>query len=74
MKRITLIALILVGLFGITSIAYSFCTAPPFGCTNCPTCGGIGTVFLQKEVGSGLVKTCIYYLKCWKGHVWNCAN
>jgi len=74
MRKIVLIALILVGIFGIVSIAYSFCMGPPFGCTNCPTCGAIGTVFYKKEVGSGFSKTCLYYLKCWQGHVWNCAS
>lgn len=74
MRKIVIIGLLLVALFGITNLAYSWCIGPPYGCTTCTTCGGIGQVFLQKEVGTGLSKTCIYYLKCWKGHVWTCAS
>jgi hypothetical protein len=74
MRKTMVIGLLVVGLLGITSLAYSWCIGPPFGCTTCPTCGSIGTVFLQEEVGTGLSKTCLFYLKCWRGHVWTCAS
>lgn len=74
MRKIIIIGLLLVALFGMVSLAFSYCAGPPFGCKMCPTCGGFGQVFLEKEVGTGYSKTCIYYLKCWQGHVWNCAN
>ncbi len=74
MRKMMIIALLLVGLLAITSFAYSLCGGPPYGCKTCLTCGSIGQVFYEQEVGTGFSKTCIYYLKCWRGHVWNCAS
>lgn len=74
MRKIIIIGLLLVALFGITNLVYSWCFGPPIECKTCPTCGSIGQVFLEQEVGTGLSKTCLYYLKCSKGHVWTCAS
>ena len=74
MRKIIIIGLVVVALFGMANLVYSWCMGPPYGCMRCPTCGSIGQVFLEEEVGTGFSKTCIYYLKCWRGHVWVCAQ
>ena len=74
MRKTMMIGLVLVALFTTTSLAYSWCVGTPYGCMTCPTCGGLGTVFHEEEFGTGSTKTCLYYLKCWRGHVWTCAN
>lgn len=74
MVRITMIALILSGLICLAGIAYAFCLGPPYECTKCPDCGSMGTVFKTEQVGEGLIRTCLFYLKCWRGHVWVCAR